>query len=394
MKARSFTLAAGVVLTAAAGAVVSCRDTGTAPPDGAQHARGPTSPPAASAGRGTASTHSPSDGASLTAAREQLHRNNPMNWVGIAHNRALDDLLKELRKPGVLSRDVCQYLLEFVSSDARVPVDRAGLRRAAGATARREVGRKALRATALCSQRFDRRASALPARVSLAAYYSPRPPFGSASLQSGSPSAAAYGLLEQILAAIDAAVDSYDLAWRLHPVLNAASQLDAIERATIEATVSVAQSSYEYWEAQLPTYVQAVSSEYDPCLYNQWSQGYSYDSSLGNCVNGAGAVFQPLSYSPRRAQRHSRSRRAAHGRDALFSAGAVPLRARGVSQSVGEGLKDIGKADAYGAFTGAFAGAFAGGPQGAVLGGIVGAAGASIATALGHAIGATWRRYK
>src|SRR5437867_12154101 len=48
-------------------------------------------------------------------ARTRLHQRNPLEWVGLAHNRAIDDFRKELRKPGVLSGDMRQSIAGFVT---------------------------------------------------------------------------------------------------------------------------------------------------------------------------------------------------------------------------------------------------------------------------------------
>jgi hypothetical protein len=320
-----------------------------------------------------------------------------MDWVGVAHNRALDAFRDELREPGVLSRNLCSYLLTFVTSDARVPAERAAARAALSAAARREVARKGLAATELCGRRPAWRSAGIASHVWLTAFAPPRWPFAPAAIrrrsQSGEPSQAARDLYAQIEASIDAAASSYDLAAYLDPVLDAAAQLGAEEYATIAATVSVAQSSYEYWEVELPSYVDAVAAEYGACLEESQLLGYTLTQAEYRCVNQGGTTDSDRAFQEPAEWRRARPR----PRLPLLMAVARPGFARvlpgAVRQSVvGPGLRAIGKRDAYGAFTGAFAGAFSGGAQGAVLGGIIGGAGASIVTAAGLAISAVWNK--
>lgn len=46
-------------------------------------------------------------------ARGEVHRRNPHDWVGVEHNRMLARFQSELAKPGVLSRNTCDYLLDL-----------------------------------------------------------------------------------------------------------------------------------------------------------------------------------------------------------------------------------------------------------------------------------------
>jgi hypothetical protein len=311
-----------------------------------------------------------------------------MDWVGEAHNRALDAFRDELRRPGVLSRSLCGYLLTFVTSDARVPAERAPVRVALGAAARRDVARKSLAATEFCGRRPAGRSAGVASQAWLAAFVPPRWPLASAARrsQSGELSQAARDLYAQIESSIDVAASSYELAGYLNPVLDAAAQLSAEEHATIAATVSVAQSSYEYWEVELPNYIEAVAAEYGPCLEESQQLGYTLADAEYRCVNGGGtneaALREPADWPGGRLDPRPR----------LLLTVARPGSAGRVRQNAGKGLKTIGKNDASGAFSGAWGGAFSGGVQGAVLGAIVGGAGASIVTAAGLAISAVWNR--
>src|SRR5689334_10701117 len=52
-------------------------------------------------------------------AIRRLHASNDYDWVGVAHNRALDDFRAELRKPGILTRNICAFIEDFVAYPQR-----------------------------------------------------------------------------------------------------------------------------------------------------------------------------------------------------------------------------------------------------------------------------------
>jgi hypothetical protein len=195
-------------------------------------------------------------------------------------------------------------------------------------------------------------------------------------------SSAAYNLLSQIDYAIDAAVDAYDLAARLKPVLSAAVSLPYEEYATIAATVSVAQSSFQYWATGYPSYYDALRSEYGACADRMRSLGYSSSYARDYCMGTSST-----------AKNYTEFRRpglgAGAGPVALMFVRATPRSAQ-QCPTLGAGYKSIGRGDAKGAFTGAWAGAFTAGVEGAILGAIVGGGGASAATALGLAWDTFW----
>jgi hypothetical protein len=374
--------ALSVLTVAVASGVLSCRDSGTAPPDVAQPAQTLAAVPAPRAGGSERSIQVTRPSPRLVAARARLHQRNQMDWVGTAHNRALDAFRDELRNPGVLTRNVCGYLQTFAAGDARVPAKHARAKAVLSVEARTNVAKKGLVATELCGRQFGGPSAALTSRVSMAAFLPRRSPFSGRTAprsQSSELSQAALDLYAQIESAIDASANSYDLAGRLNPVFDAAGQLAGEEYATIAATVSVAQSSYEYWEGQLPSYIDAVGADYGPCFEESQQLGYTLVDAQNRCMNGW--RIDPADWRGGRAD----------SRLPLLMFVARPHTAGAGRQSLSQGLKAIGKRDAYGAFTGAWAGAFAGGGiQGAALGALVGGGGASIATSLGLAASAMW----
>lgn len=239
-------------------------------------------------------------------ARTRLHQRNKYDWVGVAHNRAIDDFRQELRKPGRIARNLCEYL------------------------GRRDVERRVLTTSNLCGR-------------------------GNASQVTWSTTEA---LLADVENAIEAASDSYELAARLHAVLDAAGALSASEQEVIGATVSVAQSSYEYWEAQFPGFAQEVVAEYGTCADQYRYSGYSSDDIRDICVNG-GAAQMSQPYSPQSMVRF-----------ASFATAALP-----------SWFKSVAKADARGAFAGA------------LFGGLAGAGSAGGAASIARGIVEAWDAY-
>lgn len=199
-------------------------------------------------------------------ALARLHAKNPHDWVGKAHNKALEDLRKEIQKPGILTRDLCTYVVSFIGDPARLPTDKRSdaARRGTDAAA-------GLATTEMCKNRGNVRDVA----------FAPSPLWLG---QDAPASAAAYQMLSDVQSALDNASDAYDFAVRLEPVFLAASSLETGERAMLEATISVAQYSYDYWQIEYPALEQAFRDEYFNCarLYLD----YSVDMSREICLEG------------------------------------------------------------------------------------------------------------
>lgn len=184
------------------------------------------------------STVPPGVTAASVRARDNLHRRSKEDWVGIAHNKMLDDFRRDMRKPGLLTRNVCEYVSEFGMRDERLP---NGRRFVGGANWR--AVRAAAEASPLCSGMGSVRGSPIAFR---------RP--AATLTASASQSSEVLSLISEIETAVSNASDSYDLAIRLNPILDRAAKLPALDQATIAATVSVALNSYEYWEGQYPIF--------------------------------------------------------------------------------------------------------------------------------------------
>jgi len=364
----SFFLVTALATTAAL--AVACRDTATAPrgsAPGADRAPSRSTQPQLPAG---------------VDIRAELRKANPMDWVGAAHNAALDAFLEELNKPGVLTRDICGHILDFSARDERVPSDRRAVANGLAASARRDVARKALARSPLCAP-ATQSASTTGEFLRLAQLASMEAP-GLTTLARAMgfragparQSSAAYNLLSQVESAIQWAYDSYDLAARLNPILNAAASLAYEEYATVAATVSVAQSSYEYWPTGYTTYYDGIRRDYGACADQTKSWGYSAYDARNYCM-GSSSTTKNYTEFGRAGGRIGGERVAL-----MFVRPASASVRQYQCPTVGEGLRKIGRRDAIGAFGGAFSGAFVGGWEGAALGGIVGGSGGSIATAI------------
>lgn len=251
-------------------------------------------------------------------ARAHLHERNRHDWVGESHNRAFDDLRKEMRKPGVLTNNVCDYVLDFVTSPARLPVDKRAKK-----SGHREEAMAGLATTPICKPKASLRGASLAT-----------PSWSSASAgQIVDASPLAYELLGGVESAIDGAADSYDLAGRLNLILDRASGLESAEREMIGSTISVAQYSYEYWEPQYPPLEQEFYSEYGDCAMRYIN--YSSEESRRICLEGGTELMS----APTKASPGSMMSFATFHQDEC---------------RLSKHFKRLAKADATGAFVGAF----------------------------------------
>jgi uncharacterized protein with PIN domain len=280
-------------------------------------------------------------------AKQKLHRRNRFDWVGVAHNEAIEAFRQEMRDPTKGSKGFCKLLEEFLSRPERVPASEraASLRERAALAANAVTGLPACHANLVKSASLSSAAATVPMQ-----------------------SASATALFDQVLSAIELAESTTDLANRLHPILDASQNLNAEEQSLIAVVVSVAQNSAEYWEATNQAFAQDAVNRYGDCTQAQVVSGASFDIALAHCLNSA-LYDQPVTGPPR-------------ARPLGRMAGNVPLPTCGPDP--GSGLKKIGAADVKGAWSGFFSGAILGGR--AVEGALIGGGGASIGAALGLAI--------
>jgi hypothetical protein len=319
-------------------ALVSCREAGIT--DDARMTRSATIDP-----------RIPSSPGESSVAQSMLRSRNRSTWVGDAHNRIIDNFRNEMRKPGVLSNKMCGFIPHFVVQQANIAPPTPAVLAQIKSLARRSVS------PVLCKNASHSDDAALsPGEVS-----SP-------------PSAQAEQLFSEVEAAAMAANNSSELASRLLPILESAASLDSIDHAAISITIAVAQSSFEYWEANYSPLVQDVVSEYGSCLAEQSDVGSTIDEVRDSCVAGKDGEYETHWSIPR----HSR---------APVMRFTTWKTSRGCPSNPSEGLKYIGLADLAGAFRGFYTGAFAGNPVG---GAIVGAGAASVTVGLGMALRQAW----
>jgi hypothetical protein len=311
-------------------------------------------------GGGDNSNLSPIAGASAPAirARERIHEKNRYDWVGAAHNKALDDFRRELRRPGVLTRNLCEYAQSFAAREERNPRDRA-----LSESDRWSITRTVGDSVAWCGRRGP--------RVSNTTFTSPFAPSPVPTPQSQQ----AYEFLGAIEAAVNEAQSSFDLAERLDPLLDRMAALDPIDQAVVGATISVTQSSYEYWETQLTAYHQELLDEYGGCVNEQSSSGGDPLTVRDNCLNDQGDGAVAFKYPP----------------VGPFSGRLTGLKITpSCAGSLREGVGKVVSADLKGAFTGAVSGGIAAGLAGVVGGAIAGATAGSTWAAIENA----WEVFK
>jgi hypothetical protein len=293
--------------------------------------------------------------ASAVRERKRVHERNKEEFVGVAHNKALDDFRRELRKPGTLTKNVCDYVLTFATHEDRLPTNNR-----VDEGVRSHAARTVSDSSTLC------RKSVKP-RVSGIAFRSPLAPLARAAQESPE----AQQLLYEIQDAVAASPSSYDLAGRLNPVLDRAAALPASDQLVIGATVSVAQNSFEYWETNYDMFAREVQDDYGACAGNQYEGGVPPETARDNCMNGRGDAG-PVAFDDRSVQGKASAPRLAGKRSGLVCE----------DHDFRAGFGKVVGADIKGAISGAVSGFRAGGPEGAVAGAIIGAAVGSVTAAL------------
>lgn len=221
---------------------------------------------------GVEGSRSSQDEAGGAEAKRRFHAGNRSDWVGVAHNRAMDEYRARLRS-GVVSRDLCNDLAEFSADPRRLPEHARG-----GAASRQQgarLARRVLRTTPFCGGQLA--AGSLGESLHL--------------VQGTELSAEARAVLDQIESAAQLASWSGDLAVRLGQILAASSWLPADEYALVEATASVAQSSAEYWEANIAATHADFTAAYGDCMQT----AVSVEDGAQRCL-GLGARVSPTSF--------------------------------------------------------------------------------------------------
>ncbi|HYC52429.1 MAG TPA: hypothetical protein VEB19_15060 [Gemmatimonadaceae bacterium] len=288
---------------------------------------------------------------------ERLKARNRYEWIGVAHNKMLDDFRSDLRRPGTLSKNLCDYVGAFSMNEARIPVGRP---RSPDNNWR--AVEAVIDSSQLCSAKR---------RLRLSSGFAP---YTFVAPVVEEPSRTALALLGQIDMALSVATSARDLANRFFPILDSAQGLSELEQAIVSATVSVAQNSFVYWSSQYPLFEAEAIAEYSPCIEEQLVMGN--DRITDTCFIGKGSggavasIFSPDKGASQRLVR-TRSRRTC-------------------GPSIKEGFRHIASADARGAWVGGFSGGLAGGLAGAVAGALAGGGGNSVFAAAENA----WKTLK
>lgn len=293
-----------------------------------------------------------SDVASLQA-RAGVHRRNPHDWVGVEHNRMLARFQSELAKPGVLSRNTCDYLLDLATG---WQLESA---KDVSASARRAAGLAGLETTGLCNAVHTSRLNG----TSVA-------PVSNIRQEEYVLSPEATELTNQVQTAVGYAANSYDLGTRLSPLLDASARLSQIDKEIVQAIISVAQSSYEYWEQEDAAMQAQFFEDYGMCVSEAYENSYSMDEGRDACLNG------DLAYTTRPLLPKEASPQL------LLRLASVPTPR---SCGVGRHFKRLVGADVVGGITGAVGGWKTGVAAGA-------ARGAGLAS-LGSFLYSTWELY-
>ena len=326
----------------ALGAIVVVAAVAAACADGAREPI--TSPPSNASTAGATGTPSIQSDASEDA-RAKFHRLNYADWVGRAHNKALDEFFAAMLSDQTTGKDFCARVLEFMSEAARVPSEKnQGTREQ-----RRSYAVRGLTATQACRGQLTDKGSPIVWLVGTVGV-------GTFAASVDGVSAAANSLLDQIGSAQSAAKTASGLATSLTPILTQADQLVSGERDLVYATASVTQSSFEYWLANMVPQSEQVDMTYGGCLGQYTDQA----RALSTCMGIVGGGITPTGY------RH------------FGDQGRVTFTAS--TQTTGcDGYRDMGAIGAYdfgGAVVGGAWGLF-GGPGGVLLGAINGGGAAS-----------------
>jgi len=273
-------------------------------------------------------------------AKRKFHKNNRDDWVGVAHNAAMDHLHAKaatiLKGP-----DVCDKIVDLMMEEGRA---------VSSAHKTQTLSRRAMETVMLSSACGDYFSARQGSSVHPAFYMQ-------SDAQPLSP--AASSLTDQISTATLTAATSGDLALQLNPIVDAAYALTASgETDIVLAGASVAQSSREYWEVQL------TPGNYNADITNAVTQNaacFGLYSDANTAVLQCMGLSEPRAIIPTGFEWHG-------GSTSLFH-----LAQSQACWDQNMNLHEIGHQDFVGAVTGAIAGFWSGGPaavgEAALLGG-------------------------
>ena len=351
IRKRIAVLSGGAVCCALA-ALISCSESGTAP---SAVTVSPVEPLPRSVQKSAADNNRQSSTAPSRwqlrrelAANREFHAKNKYDWIGIAHNRGMDAIRAEMRKPGNDLGRMCEIVENVTVREVQVST---GLSRAAAEASVRAQLRAVLLAAGCAQRPHGQRTAYSPVELS-------------SSFQS-TPSPEAVSLAGDILDVIRVSSESSGLAAALTPILDSASVLGGTDEEYVQSAASVAVSSGEYWEVETPAFQQEVEDDFYSCLGGHPIIPPS-EEELQDCRD------LNAQYTNRAAPPGSRRVTRALASFASYTGG----RSAGAGQWCGPmNWRDVVEAD----FAGALGGLVTGGPPAALSAGI----GASLIVALG-----------
>ena len=209
----------------------------------------------ADAGRPDAVSSIPTAEQTITA--EEFHGRNRMDWVGIAHNRGLDQMRAELRAPGrmevssICARAIEHGIAEFVAD---------GPNQAARSRHARDVAARGIARSPLCRTLSRTGHAAIPGTVRYLNASN-----GGATLGRFATLTSVEEYLDNIVAAVDNSTNANDLAGSLASITADLSGLDTAGVDAVLGAASLALSSAEYWSANAPSFAAEVEAEF-PCV--------------------------------------------------------------------------------------------------------------------------------
>jgi hypothetical protein len=285
--------------------------------------------------------------AASTRSQSLLRHINASDWVGRVHNDYLTDFRRELRKPGILTRNVCSFLPDFVAR-------RGGRDPRLQALSAHDFARSAragLQTSRLCDVPVHQTSMAVTQED---------------DFQLTAPAAS---LVEQVSALAESAQSAASLASGLVPLIEAAQPLPELEREVVLASASVAQNSFEFWETQYAAMQQDFYIEYGACLLQVREGGYTMETGMDACLKGGTAyTHRNLEFSER-----------------LGLAGSLPGYSRRLDCGLAKNFRKVVDADIDGALAGGLKGI-----RGGLAGVAAGAAGGAAVASLAAYIKGTW----
>ncbi len=183
-----------------------------------------------------------------------VHERNGYDWVGKLHNEIVRRAVYELRQPGTKLRDLCPRLRGWIEQSpefTRILPD-------SGRSVNRVALSKLFSASPVCTRLGKVGTTASMGRL-VSGFWT------SAAVEDIS--AEAYGLIDDVSAALSGASDPNDLASSLSPILSEASVLGGNDAIAVESAASVAQGSYEEWyNGGLANMVAPIQNDWEACL--------------------------------------------------------------------------------------------------------------------------------